>query len=224
VHGGVRVEVLTDRPEERFTPGTVLRREGGADPLTIVEARPATPGWVLRFRELPTRDAVEALRGVYLEADAPAASLPRGTYYWHELVGVPVTDLDGGPLGTVRDVYRSGGAEVLVVGGGPRGDFDLPIARPFVRVLAPRRGEIAVDAAALDLPEAGDIRPPRPPRPPRPVRRSRPRGGPRAPAPAAPSPVARAAGRPPADPASGPAARGSLGPNARGATPPDQGG
>ena len=38
LRGAVRVEVLTDRPEERFTPGTVLHREGSDAPLTIAVA------------------------------------------------------------------------------------------------------------------------------------------------------------------------------------------
>ena len=35
--------------------------------------------------------------------------------------------------------------------GGPYGEFDLPAVRAFIRVFAPRRGEIVVDAEALDL-------------------------------------------------------------------------
>lgn len=148
----------------------MLHPEGRPDPLTIVEARPAEPGWVLRFREVPTRGAAEVLRDLYLERDAPPEALPRGSYYWHELVGVAVSDVEGGALGVVRDVYRSGGAEILVVTGGPRGDFDVPVARPFVRILAPRRGEIVVDSARLDLPEPGSPPAPRPDRTPRPAR------------------------------------------------------
>jgi 16S rRNA processing protein RimM len=170
----MRVEVLTDRPEERFVAGARLYPEGGPDPLTIVEARPASPGWILRFGEVPTRQATEAFRLAYLEVEAgPADTLPRGAYYWHEMVGVAVRDPDGADLGTVRDVYRAGGADVLEVAGGPRGDFDLPIARPFVRILAPRRGEIVADPEALELPLAGSRPPPRPPRPPRPRRATR---------------------------------------------------
>jgi hypothetical protein len=41
---------------------------------------------------------------------------------------------------------------VFVVSGGPVGEFDLPAVRAFIRVFAPRRGEIVVDADALDLP------------------------------------------------------------------------
>jgi 16S rRNA processing protein RimM len=169
VNGGLRVEVLTDDPVARFAPGAHLYPEGAPDPLTISEAWAAAPGWIIRFREIPSRNAAAPFLSVYLEADAGVVpALPRGSYYWHELVGCPVVDPAGGPLGTVRDVYRSGGAEILVVEGGPRGPFDLPVARPFVRILAPRRGEIVADADALDLPAADQVRPPRPARIPRP--------------------------------------------------------
>src|SRR5688572_21966303 len=138
LRGAVRVEILTDRPEERFRSGQVLFREGDTTPLTIESAAAVAdgPGWRLRFRELDDRTAAESLRGVYLEtAVRPAAELARGEVYWHEMLGVTVSDVDGGALGTVRDVYRAGGAEVLVVKGGPVGEFDVPVVRAFVRIL-----------------------------------------------------------------------------------------
>ena len=161
MRGAVRVEVLTDRPEERFAIGAVVHPEGRPDALTIVGSDPVAdgPGWRLRFREVPDRTAAEPLRGVYLEAVVPATELPgRGEYYWHEVIGVPVTDVAGNVLGTVREVYRAGGAEVFVVDGGPVGSFDVPAVRAFIRIFAPRRGEIVVDADALDLrvPDRGD--------------------------------------------------------------------
>jgi 16S rRNA processing protein RimM len=157
LRGAVRVEVLTDRPADRFGKGNVLHREGDSAPLTIetAEAVADGPGWRLRFRELPDRNAAESLRGAYLEAVVvPGAELARGEFYWHEVIGVEVTDVDGRALGRVRDVYRAGEAEVLVVRDGPVGEFDVPVVRAFIRVFAPRRGEIVVDAAALDLPPA----------------------------------------------------------------------
>jgi 16S rRNA processing protein RimM len=188
IRGAVRVEVLTDRPAERFVVGAHLHPEGSASALTIVEARPANPGWILHFGEISTREAAERLRLAYLEVDAgPADALPRGAYFWHEMIGVAVRDPDGAPLGTVRDVYRAGGADVLEVVGGPRGDFDLPLIRPYVRILAPRRGEIVADPGTLDLPMPDQIPPPTPLRPPRPRRATRrrpavPAAAPRAPA------------------------------------------
>jgi 16S rRNA processing protein RimM len=164
------VEVLTDRPEERFTPGAVLHREGGDEPLTIAAAEeiPDGPGWRLRFAEITDRTAADALRDAYLEAGAgPADALPRGSYYWHEVIGSTVRDLADREIGTVVDVYRVGGAEVFVVRGEPFGEFDLPAVRAFIRIFAPKRGEIVVDVDALALEPAPPPRPPRPPRTPK---------------------------------------------------------
>jgi 16S rRNA processing protein RimM len=152
--GAVRIEILTDNPEERYAPGSVLHREGSADPLTVAWSSPVAdgPGWRVRFSEVTTREAAEALKGAYLEWVAgPDAELGRGEYFWHEVIGAAVRGVDGTELGTVRDVYRSGGAEVFLVDGGPYGEFDVPAVRAFVRVFAPRRGEIVVDTEALDL-------------------------------------------------------------------------
>ncbi|HET9614085.1 MAG TPA: ribosome maturation factor RimM [Candidatus Limnocylindrales bacterium] len=168
LRGAIRVEILTDRPEDRYAPGSVLRREGSAEPLTVTWSSAVAdgPGWRLQFAEVADRSAAEALMGAYLEIDAgPDAALPRGSYFWHEVIGTPVSSTTGEPLGTVRDVYRSGGAEVYVVDGGPYGEFDVPGVRDFVRIFAPRRGEIVVDTDALDLVRpraAGDAQTPRP--------------------------------------------------------------
>jgi 16S rRNA processing protein RimM len=166
LRGEVRVEALTDRPDDRFVKGAVLHAEHSDDPLTITFSAPVAdgPGWRLRFRELPDRTAVEALRGIYLEAVVqPDEGLARGEYYWHEVIGSAVTDVAGNALGTVRDVYRAGGAEVFVVSGGPRGDFDVPGVRAFIRIFAPRRGEIVVDADALGLAPLEPMSPQPPP-------------------------------------------------------------
>jgi len=179
LRGAVRVEVLTDRPEQRYRPGVVLHREGSDAPLTIASAEAVAdgPGWRLRFREIATRDAADTMRGAYLETTVhPVGELSRGEVYWHEVIGVAVRGVDGAELGTVQDVYRVAENEVYVVSGGPFGTFDLPAVRAFIRIFAPRRGEIVVDADALDLQPprvrpAGEARP-RAPRRVSPRRRS----------------------------------------------------
>ncbi len=175
LNGAIRAEILTDRPEDRFVVGTVLFREGDERPLTIAAAAAIVdgPGWRIRFREITSRDGADTLRGAYLESVVrPDEDLARGSYYWHEVIGCAVRGVDGAELGTVTDIYRIGETEVFAVTGGPLGAFDLPAVRAFVRIFAPRRGEIVVDAASLDL------RPPRshepdPDRPKAPRRRAR---------------------------------------------------
>jgi 16S rRNA processing protein RimM len=154
LNGAVRAEVLTDRPEDRFVAGAVLYREGDDRPLTIASAEAVAdgPGWRLRFREVTSRDGADSLRGAYLESIVrPDEDLARGSYYWHEVIGCAVRGVDGTELGTVKDIYRVGETEVFAVAGGPVGDFDLPAVRAFIRIFAPRRGEIVVDAESLDL-------------------------------------------------------------------------
>jgi 16S rRNA processing protein RimM len=152
MRGGLRVEVLTDHPEERFKRGNEVFAEGSEEPLTITSAHPHELGWLIRFAEVRDRTAADALRNVYLEAPVGAGeSLGRGEYYWHDVVGTAVLAVDGTELGKVEDIYRVGGAEVFVVRGGPFGEFDLPAVRAFIRIFAPKRGEIVVDVEALDL-------------------------------------------------------------------------
>lgn len=149
VRGGVRVETLTDEPS-RFAPGSVLHPEGSVERLTVVEARPDKPGIVVRFAEVPTRDAAEALLDTYLEADP--AELPPDTYYWHDVVGCRVETTRGEELGTVDDVMRVGEAEVYLVRG-ERGEVMVPAVRSVVVDLAPAERRIVVDGAALGLDE-----------------------------------------------------------------------
>ena len=154
LNGAVRAEVLTDRPDDRFVVGAVLFREGDNRALTIASAEAVAdgPGWRFRFHEIASRDAADTLRGTYLETVVSAEEdLARGAYYWHEVIGTPVRGVDGVELGTVRDIYRIGETEVFVVAGDTYGSFDVPAVRAFIRIFAPRRGEIVVDAESLDL-------------------------------------------------------------------------
>lgn len=165
LRGTVRVELLTDRAEDRFAVGRSLYVEGGDARLTIVEADQDAQGWRVRFAEVPDRTAAETLRDVYLEAIvAPDEQLPRGEFYWHQVIGASVSDTDGAVLGEVVDIYRAGGAEVVVVRG-PGGEMDVPLVRSVVRIFAPARGEIVVDGEALRL-RGGDDDVPDVPEPP----------------------------------------------------------
>jgi len=204
----VRVELLTDRPEERFRVGTVVYPEGASQGLTIAESAEVAdgPGWWLRFREVPGRDAAEALRGVYLEIEPPAEPREPGRWFWHELEGLAVRGSDGTELGSIVEIYRAGGAEVFVVRG-PRGEVDVPGVTGIVVDLAPERGEMIVDMEALALdarPVDDDYVRPRDRRPANPKR-------PKAPKPPSATPAST-------DPAGSPQAKAS--PTRGGATGP----
>ena len=154
LNGAVRVEVLTDRPEQRYALGQVLHVECDARPLTVVAAQAVEdgPGWRLLFREVSDRAAAERLRDAYLEVAVDRSDdLESGAAYWHEVIGSAVRDSQGVELGRVAEVYRAGEREVYVVRGGPPGEFDLPAIRDVITTFAPERGELVVDETVLDL-------------------------------------------------------------------------
>src|SRR5712692_4325997 len=71
LRGVLRIEILTDRPEERYRVGSVLYVEGSDAPLTIAWSAAVGdgPGWRVQFNEIRDRTAAEALIGSYLEID-----------------------------------------------------------------------------------------------------------------------------------------------------------
>lgn len=150
LRGVLRVEILSDDPT-RFEPGSQMLLEDSDQTLTVVWVQDDGPGLLIRFEEVTSREAADALRGRYLEVVPRGQALPAGEYYWHELMDVPVLADDGEDLGAVVDIFRAGGGEILVVKGGPRGEILVPTVSAVVRELAPRSGRIVVDREALGL-------------------------------------------------------------------------
>ena len=150
LRGAVRIEILTDDPA-RFGRGRRLYLEGEQSPLTVTWSQADQPGILVRFAEVHDREAAEALRERYLEAEVTPDALPVGTFYWHEVEGAEVRTGNGEVLGTVAEIFRVGEGEVFVVRGGPRGEVLVPAVSAVVTELAPREGRIVVDRDALGL-------------------------------------------------------------------------
>lgn len=152
LRGAVRLEVLTDDPG-RFAPGARLFREGHDQPLTVEWSQNDGPGILIRFQELPDRESAEIVRDAYLEAVVEPDARPDDSWYWHEVIGTPVTTSTGEDLGAVTDIFRTGGSEVFVVEG-PRGEVLVPAVGSLMIEFAPLEGRIVVDADALALDES----------------------------------------------------------------------
>jgi 16S rRNA processing protein RimM len=157
LRGAVRVEILTDNPD-RFAVGSTLYREGADAPLTVLSSHRDGPGLLIRFKQVTSREAADALRDAYLEAEA--APLDEDSYYWHDIIGCEVVTASGEQLGTVTDVFRVGEGEVYEVRG-ERGEILVPGVGSVVKELAPAQKRIVVDGDALGLtdPAANEIRP-----------------------------------------------------------------
>ncbi len=151
LRGAVRLEVLTDDPG-RFDHGSCLYPEGGDAPLTVDWSQSDGRGLLIRFLEWPDRAAAEALRDHYLEAIVASDTRPVDTWYWHEVTGAHVRTAAGEDLGTVTEIFRTGGSEVFVVDG-PRGEILIPAVLSMFVEFAPAEGRLVVDGEALALDE-----------------------------------------------------------------------
>jgi 16S rRNA processing protein RimM len=139
--GALRVEVLTDRPE-RLTPGALLYVEGEDEPrrVSAVEAGGRLP--IIQLEGIGTREGAEALRGSYLEVEAEP--LPKGSFYWHQIVGLQVQDEAGTPLGSVVEVFRAGENEVYRVESDDGVELLLPALRHVILAIDPEAGTMTV--------------------------------------------------------------------------------
>lgn len=109
IRGEVTVELFTDSPEDRFARGETLTIENfqAGSPLTritptgtltVVSARWNKKILVVRFEEITNRNDAEIMRNTRLVFEAQAAEEEEG-YYEHDLVGLPVWNINDVPEG-----------------------------------------------------------------------------------------------------------------------------
>jgi len=97
----------TERGLKTFE-GTVL--------LSIKEAKDHSNTLVASAHEVVDRSAAESLRGARIfiaRSSFPTAAADE--YYWVDLIGLPVVNRQGIPLGTVRELLSTGPQTVLVL-------------------------------------------------------------------------------------------------------------
>lgn len=84
----------------------------------VAEGRMQGAGVIARFKGIEDRDAAARLVGVDIAIDRSQLPAPkRGEYYWADLEGLKVVDLDGTELGTVDHLFETGANDVMVVKG-----------------------------------------------------------------------------------------------------------
>ena len=134
-HGEVAVEPLTDHParfaelREAFIEGP----DGSALRVSVTACWPHKGRVVLKLDGVDSIDDAERYRGLELrigEEDLP--TLPEGSYYHHQLVGLRVAQEAGAELGVVEAILVTGATPVLVVRGKDLETL-VPLAADFVR-------------------------------------------------------------------------------------------
>jgi 16S rRNA processing protein RimM len=143
ISGEVVVEIRTDDPAARFSPGNALRAKpsrGGAERSCVVESAREHGGRLLvRLAGITDRDAADALRGTLFVVDSE--DLPdideADTYYDHQLEGLRVRTIAGQQVGVVAEVLHTAAGELLAVRceAGESGDEKRDVLVPFVTAI-----------------------------------------------------------------------------------------
>lgn len=150
------MEVRTDDPGLRFSPGSLLYVAAGSGDGAEVPARPdtlvvAAARWhsgrlLLRFEGIVDRDAAERVRGLLLEIEQDPGELPLtgDEFYDHQLVGLAAQLITGELLGSVSDVLHVPGQDLLVVTT-EDGEAMVPFVAEIVTEVDIAAGRIVVD-------------------------------------------------------------------------------
>ena len=147
VRGELKLESFTDpvRGILGYQPWILRDARGVERELAGARGRETAKGLVATLPGVDDRDAADALRGT--EVWVPRAVLPppaEGEYYWVDLEGLRVVNLEGADFGTVSHLFATGANDVLVA----QGDRErmIPFLQPdVVRSVDFGTGVVTVD-------------------------------------------------------------------------------
>lgn len=151
VHGWLRVHPFGDDPEAwRKMPQWWLSADVEAPgerwkPHGLEAVKIHGDGVVAKLAGIDDRDASEALGSLYFGAPRDALPAPTpGEYYWTDLIGLAVVNMQDQQLGRVKSLIETGANEVLVVVDGERERL-LPFVEHVVKAVDVPGGTIRAD-------------------------------------------------------------------------------
>jgi 16S rRNA processing protein RimM len=147
VKGELKLESFTDPPERifRYQPWTLRDAQGRERACEGARGRATNKGVVATVPDIADRDAADALRGT--EVWVARSTLPPpapGEYYWVDLEGLRVVNLEGVSFGTVSHLFSTGANDVLVA----QGDRErmIPFVEPdYIKAVDFDAGVVTVD-------------------------------------------------------------------------------
>lgn len=147
VRGELKIDSFTQPKSAilKYQPWIMRDAKSPQRELAHARGRDTAKGLVATFPGVTDRDAAEALRGTDIYAPRSALPPPKpGEYYWVDLEGLRVVNLEGADFGTVSHLFSTGANDVLVA----RGDRErmIPFLEPdFITSVNFDSGVVTVD-------------------------------------------------------------------------------
>lgn len=144
--GELKVQVITDFPDQRFQAGTKLWLKGRPQSLTVKLGRPFKQFWLLSLAEITDITAAQKLAGQLLQISAAdQQELPSGSYYYHDILGLEVIDAASGQkIGHISDIESPGANDIWQVATDRGQNFWLPYIPDVVKKVDLSRKQVIV--------------------------------------------------------------------------------
>jgi 16S rRNA processing protein RimM len=145
IRGEIKVIPLTDDPGRFSELSHVLIDDEKLIQEDIEYVKYYKNFVLLKFKGLDSINDVEKYKNTYILVDREnAVTLPAGSYFICDLIGLEVVDENGKPLGHVEDVISTGSNDVYVVKQGEK-EMLIPALKTVVKEIDIREGKIKVE-------------------------------------------------------------------------------
>lgn len=151
IKGEVRVKTFTGDPLALGDYGPLRTTDGRT--FTVTDIRPAKTVVVVRFKEVKSREAAEAVTGTELFIDRTALpdDLEEDEFYHTDLVGLAVRDETDAVIGKVSAVQNFGGGDIVEIALAGRRMVMVPFTLAAIPQIALGDGFIRIDTVAAGL-------------------------------------------------------------------------
>jgi 16S rRNA processing protein RimM len=149
IRGWIRIRPFTESPDGLLGQSVWVLSQAGAHRIVQVEeAKPHGAFVLAQLKGVDDRGQAEALRGADVTVGRDQLPAPdTGEYYWSDLIGLSVRNVNGVDLGLVTGLIAAPAHDVLrVVAGQDQGREQLiPFVEPILREVDLAGGCVIVD-------------------------------------------------------------------------------
>lgn len=153
IHGWVRIRPYSADADALLSVNTWWFDRPDLHAVDVMQAKLHGDDVVAQLMGVSGRDAAEALKGATIQI--PRSHFPAladGEFYWLDLIGLDVNDLEGAPLGVVSDLMSNGAHPILRVAVAdvqikdkPARELLIPFVDQFVKTVDLQARKITVD-------------------------------------------------------------------------------
>lgn len=148
IRGDVKVVRITDFAERFELGNTLYVVKEGEQPiqLTIDRHRVHKGFDIIHFSGYDNINDIESFKGSFLKiAEEQLTNLAEGEYYYHEIIGCTVYDVQGDKIGNVTEILSPGANDVWVVKRAQGKDVLIPYIDDIIVEIDIEQKKIVID-------------------------------------------------------------------------------